>query len=213
VDIEHFRNQAHALWLDEYRVYARTMLKEGFGDGVYKAIILCPDPTADDLSKYKSTGLLSIDKSNESEIPEPTFKAKACIEMPAGSVQVFIALARHSHIMIDFPIVVSGYEFKNLPIYSFALASLLQASFPKEAHNGQFKNTTGGMLVGMLGNITSGDVGLHGALAGLGVILMDECRKAISPFATDEDLIELTSQMFLSFLVSEVRMDGKNEQP
>jgi hypothetical protein len=179
------------------------MLKDGFGDDVYEAVILCPDPTADDLSKYKS----------ESEVQEPTFKAKACIKMPAGSVQVFIALARHSHIMVDFPIIVNGYAFKNLPIYSFALSSLLQTSFPKEVHSGQFKNTTGGMLVGILGNVKSGDVGLHGALAGLGVILMDECRKAISPFATDEDLIELTSQMFLSFLVSEVRMDGKNGQP
>lgn len=206
MDIEHFRNQAHAVWLEEYRTYARSVLKEGFGEGSYDAVILSPDLEADLTNLAQQN--VSSQNSEELILPEPTYKARACIKMPVGSVQVFIALARHSHIMIDFPIVVNDYEFKHLPIYSFALSPLLQSAFPKEVRNGKFKNTTGGLLVGILGDIKSGDVGLHGALAGLGIILMDECRKVLSPFATDEDLIELTSEMFLSFLVSEIRMDG-----
>jgi len=96
-------------------------------------------------------------------------------------------------------------------MYSFSLSSLLLASFPRTVSDSKFKKTTGGMLIGLTNEAQSlpGDVCLHAIFSGLGVLLMDLCREAISPFSTDEDMIKLTSEMFLVFTNEVIQTEGK----
>lgn len=195
MDLEHFRNQAHAVWFEEYKAYAKAILKNGFGVGDCCAIILSPN----------EDNIAEIFQEGDMVVSEPNYKSNGTIQLPYGSIQIFIALVKHSHFTMDFPVTVNGYDFKKFPEYTFSLSALLSASFPRNLKTGIFKNTNGGLMVGLLEDITSGELGMHGTLSGLGVILMEECRKVISPFATDEDLVELTSEMFLSFMVSDVK--------
>lgn len=203
MDIEHFRNQAHAQWMEEYKRYACQILVEGWGTGVQEAIIIAPfiHPIEEEM----------MDPAKIEDAP-PTFHCKAKITMPEGSIQTILCMSRYTHVLLDFPISVNGYDISRLPVYSFALSSLLESSFPRNVRSNKFKNTTGGMLAGLDVSPNNGTLALHKLFSGVGILLMEKCRQTLSPFGTDKDLIELTSEMFLVFLATEVNMEGRFRQ-
>jgi len=201
MDQEHLRNQAHAQWLKESKEMACNILKTSYGDAVLQAYIIGP----------KRVSAADHETELERELEAEEYTGKGVLKLPIGSIQVFLAMARFTQIAIEVPIILNKNYLERLPMYSFSLSSLLLASFPRTVADSKFKKTTGGMLIGLTNEAQKlpGDVCLHAIFSGLGVLLMDLCREAISPFSTDEDMIKLTSEMFLIFTNEVIQTEGK----
>lgn len=202
MNLEHYRNQTHAQYSEQFKAFCTSMLAQCYGPSSQQAIIIAP--------KILDLGPSPDPTQDPSEIvdPYPNFSIRGKLAFPEGTIQIFLGMARYTQIVLSFPVNIEGHDYSNLPIYSFSLSSLLNSSFPRNVLNGSFLNTTGGMMAGLLTETYSGETVLHAIFAGLGIILIEECRKILLPLATDEDLIKYTKDMFLVFLDSHVRMKG-----
>jgi hypothetical protein len=174
----------HAMWLDQYDKFARAYLEKKGGPGVEKAIVFGYGPG--------SEKTISLDEMLEYGVDEEDFyKAVATIDLPAGSSDLILEMAKFSQADL---IPAHGVSVREDRV--FHLESLIVAAYPKHIDTGQFKGSCGGMVLdGELPDDSPFEP--HVAFAGLGVILMRGCRQSVSPLGSDEEVCRMTRELWL----------------
>lgn len=171
----------HARWLLQYEVFFQSFLKNQFGPGVSKAAII------------------RFSDEKDEEYNEYIYESLGTISLPLGSDKLILTMARFCMAGLCYE-PIKNLSIEEFDVGTFCLHSLLQSSFPRNVKTNIFKGTEGGILASMLyGDLTEEEV-LHGAFAGLGVILMEKVRLLMCPLSTDSDVLEATLGYYLTFL-------------
>jgi len=162
------------LWLKRYADYVPGYMKSHFGKGSERAILIsCDDDDSGEDLLYRSHGRF---------------------ELPLGSTSMVWKMARFSHARL-LPEVVKGTD-EPPPPDTFHLSSLLQSAFPKDVRTGMFKGNMAGINA-LEEEYDDEEAAEHAAFAGLGVMLMGECRSILDPLATDRQVVAATDEMWI----------------
>jgi hypothetical protein len=117
--------------------------------------------------------------------------------LPNGSAAMCVEMAFFAHATLSDPDEIRGIDLDQVPEPTFCLHSLLWAAFPKNIDTDVFKGNDCAISVADLpdeGQFRSA----HAAFGGLGVILMENCRRFIEPLAPDAEILKLSDGMFIS---------------
>ena len=171
------------LWLKRYAEYVPGYMEARFGKGEENAVLIsCEDDYDGQDLLYRSHGGFSI---------------------PLGSTELIWRMARFSHARL-LNEDVKGTS-RPPPADTFHLASLLQAAFPKDVRTGMFKGNMAGINA-LEDEYDDAESAEHAAFAGLGVMLMGECRSILDPLATDREIVAASDEMWVGIWRS---ADGK----
>jgi len=171
----------HSRWLNDLSSFAVSYLRKRGGKEQEGAVIHLPaDP---ELKEYG-----------------PYLKANGKFSLPPGSGDLILEMARFSKCTFKEVLGVRnlGEEPINVPEKMFCLHSLLLASFPKNIETNTFKAHDGA-------DFDPEDVGLtshhpYNAFCGLGVILLNETRKILSPISPDAEIMTMADGLFFGIL-------------
>jgi hypothetical protein len=179
--------ELHARWLSEYIEYTKKYLSIRHGPKNDIAAIMTLVPT-----------------------DEFAFQSLGAFNLPAGAGRLILHMARFCRSTFSQPEYIRGLapDTKELPEPTFCLNSLLTASFPINTETRVFKGHDCAIATGDLGEPDSAFRSAHIAFAGLGVILMNESRKILSPLSTDNEIVKLADSKYLSIIENK----GDNEE-
>jgi hypothetical protein len=162
------------VWIKRYADYVPGYMLAHFGVGKENAVLIsCNDDDFGENLLYRSRGEF---------------------QMPLGSTSLMWKMARFSHARL-LPEAVNGFGPKP-PSDTFHLSSLLQAAFPKDVRTGMFKGNMAGINA-LEEEYDDEEAAEHAAFAGLGVMLMGECRAILDPLATDRQVVAATDEMWI----------------
>jgi hypothetical protein len=181
INIEEF----HARCLFETVSFSWKFMEEKFGNGECWGILTKPsdDEKEDVLSLFEEETIFSCDVIGK-------------IKLPYGSDRLINTMALFSKATLSHITKVNGMDWEKLPQNTFCLSSLLQAGFPKNVLTGIFKAHDGAFSIG---DQNYPDFqGNHVAFSGIGIILMNETRKILSPLSPDSEIVAMTEEVFLS---------------
>lgn len=169
--------ELHSRWLDEMQAFSWAYLTKKYGLKPTTAVIV--QLTEDD---------------------HYVFETKAFFNLPAGADKLILHMARYARCTFGTPDEIRGFPKKVdvLPEPTLCLHSLLEASFPKNTETDVFKAHDGAISVGDLMHPDEVFRSAHIAFAGLGVILMQEIRKNLSPLSTNDEIKKMVNGKFLS---------------
>jgi hypothetical protein len=128
------------------------------------------------------------------------FECNGIIDLPPGSGKLIQKMAGFSQCTLFKPRSIQKSDLKDFPQNTFCLNSLLLAAFPKNSVTNVFKAHDCAVSVGALPSPEGGFRVQYCVFGGLGVILMAECRRMLSPLAPDQDIINLVDGKFLSVI-------------
>lgn len=176
----------HAMWLGQYREYCRKHLASNYGASTEEAIIFGYGPGSEARVSFE-------DLMYGGDAPiDDFYEVKASFRLPRGSFHLMYEMAKSCQAsLLEVPI--SGVNF--VMNRFFNLEAILCAAYPKNLDTGRFKGTIGGMLLDAVE--VDDDTAPHVAFAGLGAILMDECRKGIMAHGSDEEVCEMSRELWL----------------
>lgn len=194
-NFESERDQLHALWLDKFKSFAASSSARIYGPGTAKATIY----TIDDVDyEYEDP----IYNESEEQILLPMSSAGS-FELPLPAAETFSYLHAGAFALIDLPVSIDGVKVRAMPYYTFSLSELMLTAHPRNMYTGIFKGTYAGRGMSYRdGDPIDAVEIIHLLGAGYGIMLVDKVRELMDPFATDQDLLKLTSSMYLSFDVA-----------
>lgn len=171
--------EIHARWLDEMVDFAQKYMVERHGNKPMRAAIL--------------------------EIPNDdfVFHCLGTFNIPAETDRLILHMARFCRCTFGKPDAIIGLDnIKELPEPTFCLNSLLIAGFPKNLSTDIFRNHDGGIGGGDIGDPKAAFRSAHIAFAGLGIILMNESRKILSPNfpSPNSQVLKMADGKFISFI-------------
>ena len=174
--------ELHSRWLDEMHAFAWAYLTQKHGIKPSTAAIV---------------ELLEEDNY--------IFDTKAVFNLPAGAGNLILHMARFSRCTFGTPDEIRGFPKRVdvLPEPTVCLLSLIEASFPKNTETDVFKAHDGAVCVGDLMHPDDAFRAAHVAFSGLGVILMQEVRKHLSPLSTNDEIKKMCNGKFLSIYQEE----------
>lgn len=172
-------DKLHSDWMERYKDRSRAIL----GPDTAKAYVVtyCDSQIVDPV-----TGR-DCEYSYVGEMMLPTMSARVCL-----------AAAKFSQSSLINPPAISGLEIGEFTEFTFNLRSLLLASFPRDVQKDKFKGDNVGMYV-LVEPTNLGDVKLFVALGGFGVLLMEKCRALLDDSATDEEILVLCEDKYLTY--------------
>lgn len=168
--------ELHAKWLDEMVEFAWQYMVDKHGPVSCQAHIL--------------------ELASEEEF---VFESKGVFDLPPGAGLLCLFMARFARCTFT-PDRLVGLSVEELPEAMFCLNNLLQAAFPRNVSTGVFKAHDGAVGVGAVDDPEFRHRFPHVAFAGIGILMMQNVRRILSPLATDADVVKLTDGKFLAII-------------
>ena len=119
------------------------------------------------------------------------------IKLPHGTDKLINQMALFCRATLSHITKVNNTSWTSLPKNTYALNSLLQSGFPKNVKTGVFKAHDGALSIGEIDE-PSDFRAIHVAFSGIGIILMNETRKILSPMSPDSEVVDMAEELFLS---------------
>jgi hypothetical protein len=173
-------DKLHFEWMENYKTLAMEIL----GPCDAKAHVICcsDSPVQDPI-----TGM------------EYDYTYDGDLQLPRDSAEVIELMAKFSQSYLSNPPSIKGFDkFKEYPVNTFNLRSLIVAAYPRHIETEIFKGDNIGIFV-LAGEEDLDDGAFFVAFGGLGVMLMEKLRQLLGEALTDEEIVELTTDRYLVF--------------